>query len=124
MVRPMVPTFAPVHFSLNCANLKRLLVRESAMRHSNTIGLALAATAKSTPCGLISPGPRVPVRVAGFLGQGRRAQEVQQAPHPRPPTPTITLRTGGPADPTLRPLPMPSGGKMHLLPATLETTQW
>jgi len=30
----------------------------------------------------------------------------------------------GPADPTLRVVTLPGGKKMHLLPATLETTQW
>jgi acetamidase/formamidase len=40
------------------------------------------------------------------------------------PTTTITLPSAGPADPKLRSLPLPNGKKMHLLPATLETTQW
>ena len=31
---------------------------------------------------------------------------------------------GGPADPTLRAIPLPGGKTMHILPATLETTQW
>jgi acetamidase/formamidase len=30
----------------------------------------------------------------------------------------------GPADPALRVVPLPNGKKVHLLPATLETTQW
>src|SRR5205814_3909258 len=45
-------------------------------------------------------------------------------PQPLPPTATIALPSAGPADPALRALPLPNGKKMHLLPATLETTQW
>ncbi|HLQ90072.1 MAG TPA: acetamidase/formamidase family protein [Xanthobacteraceae bacterium] len=72
------------------------------MRH-RTMTLALAATA-------------VTALIAGVLAQA--------PPAPLPPTTTITLPSAGPADPTLRALPMPNGKKMHLLPATLETTQW
>jgi acetamidase/formamidase len=73
------------------------------MRQSTTLTLALAATAATA-------------LIAGVLAQ--------QAPAPLPPTATITLPSAGPADPALRALPMPNGKKMHLLPATLETTQW
>ena len=44
-----------------------------------------------------------------------------------PPTATITTPgypAVGPADPTLRVVSLPGGKKVHLLPATLETTQW
>ena len=44
-----------------------------------------------------------------------------------PPTATITTPgypAVGPADSTLRVVGLPSGKKVHLLPATLETTQW
>ena len=44
-----------------------------------------------------------------------------------PPTATITTPgypAIGPADPKLRVVVLPSGKKVHLLPATLETTQW
>jgi acetamidase/formamidase len=44
-----------------------------------------------------------------------------------PPTATITTPgypAPGPADPKLRAVNLPNGKKMHLLPATLETTQW
>src|SRR5262245_65353574 len=51
--------------------------------------------------------------IAGALAQGQL-----------PPTATITLPSAGPADPALRMVPLPNGKKMHLLPATLETTQW
>jgi acetamidase/formamidase len=81
------------------------------MRHRTTITLALAATA-------------VTAAIAGILVQVRQAPQVQQAPQPLLPTATITLPSAGPADPALRALPMPNGKKMHLLPATLETTQW
>jgi acetamidase/formamidase len=38
--------------------------------------------------------------------------------------PTIPQPISGPADPKLRAIPLPGGKTMHLLPATLETTQW
>ncbi|MGB8043855.1 MAG: acetamidase/formamidase family protein, partial [Pseudolabrys sp.] len=44
-----------------------------------------------------------------------------------PPTATITTPgypAAGPADPNLRVVSLPGGKKVHLLPATLETTQW
>ena len=40
------------------------------------------------------------------------------------PSATIPQPTAGPADPKLRALPLPGGKTMHMLPATLETTQW
>ncbi len=56
------------------------------------------------------------------------------APAPTPPAasqfpPTATITTPGypdlgPADPKLRVVNLPNGKKMHLLPATLDTTQW
>jgi acetamidase/formamidase len=52
-----------------------------------------------------------------------------QTPAPASPfPPTATITTGypgvGPADSTLRLVDLPNGKKVHLLPATLETTQW
>src|SRR5262249_39195625 len=44
-----------------------------------------------------------------------------------PPTATITTPgypASGPADPSLRVLVTPRGKQVHVLPATLETTQW
>src|SRR6185312_7236913 len=42
--------------------------------------------------------------------------------------PTATIANGypglGPADPKLRDVALPNGKKIHVLPATLETTQW
>src|ERR1044072_8016059 len=55
------------------------------------------------------------------------------APAPAPPAspypPTATITTPGypaqsPADPKLQAVGLPNGKKIHLLPATLETTQW
>jgi acetamidase/formamidase len=46
------------------------------------------------------------------------------APPPMPATATISYPGTGPADPKLRTINLPNGKKMHLLPATLETTQW
>src|SRR5262245_24269032 len=51
-----------------------------------------------------------------------RAQ--QQQPAPPAATPTQLVPPIGPADPKLQTVPVPYGGKIHLLPATLETTQW
>src|SRR6266446_2177481 len=50
-----------------------------------------------------------------------RAQ--QQPPAPAAP-PAQAVPPIGPADPNLRTVTLPSGKKVHLLPATLETTQW
>jgi acetamidase/formamidase len=48
-----------------------------------------------------------------------------QAPAPaQPPTATIAYPGVGPADANLRVVNLPNGKKLHLLPATLETTQW
>jgi acetamidase/formamidase len=66
------------------------------------------------------------------------AAAVAQTPAPAPASPaqsplgiplTSTITTpgypaAGPADPKLRVLETPSGKKVHVLPATLETTQW
>ena len=38
--------------------------------------------------------------------------------------PTETVPPAGPADPALRVVNLPNGKRIHLLPATLETTQW
>jgi acetamidase/formamidase len=46
-----------------------------------------------------------------------------QAPA-QPPTATVAYRGIGPADPKLRTVSMPNGKTLHLLAATLETTQW
>ena len=70
-----------------------------------------AAQAPTTPPPVVAPAPA-------------------PAANPASPAfpPTATLNSGypgvGPADPKLRILNLPNGKKMHLLPATLETTQW
>jgi acetamidase/formamidase len=46
----------------------------------------------------------------------------QQPPPYTPPTEAIPPI--GPADPNLRAVALPNGKKLHMLPATLETTQW
>ena len=48
------------------------------------------------------------------------------AQQPQPPytPPTEAIPAIGPADPNLRVVPLPNGKKLHILPATLETTQW
>ena len=48
-----------------------------------------------------------------------------QQPTPPPYTPpTEQIPPTGPADPNLRVVQLPNGKRLHLLPATLETTQW
>src|SRR5947209_225868 len=73
-----------------------------AMRYRAIVTLALAGAAGAAP-------------VVGVLAQ---------APQPLPPTATVALPGVGPADPKLRVVNLPNGKRMHLLPATLETTQW
>jgi Acetamidase/Formamidase family len=51
------------------------------------------------------------------------AVRAQQQPVPAAP-PTQAVPPVGPADPNLQIVPVPEGKKVHLLPATLETTQW
>jgi acetamidase/formamidase len=59
---------------------------------------------------------------AWFVGaSGIRAQQPAQQPAPAP---TQAVPPIGPPDPALRTVSLPSGKKVHLLPATLETTQW
>ena len=65
--------------------------------------------------------------VAGVIAGGSwfaagtitRAQQPAAAAPPTRAVPPI-----GPADPSLQTVPVPGGKKVHLLPATLETTQW
>src|SRR6476659_4336000 len=69
-----------------------------------------------------------------IIGTATFAQTPAPAPAPPavsplglPPTATITTPgypAPGPADPKLRVLAAPGGKKVHVLPATLETTQW
>jgi acetamidase/formamidase len=66
-----------------------------------------------------------------LAGAAARGQATPPTPSPAasqlPPTATITTPGYppiGPADPKLRVVNLPSGKKIHLLPATLETTQW
>src|SRR5215475_5257217 len=73
-----------------------------------------------------------------IIGTAALAQAPAPAPAPAPAAPaasplgiplTATITTPGypapgPADPTLRVLQLPGGKKIHVLPATLETTQW
>ena len=68
--------------------------------------IGAAALAQTTP----PPAPAAPAAAPAY-----------------PPTATITTPgypAAGPADHKLRAVGLPSGKKIHLLPATLETTQW
>src|ERR1035438_7976921 len=76
---------------------------------------------------------RIAVGACGALviGTAALAQTSPPAPAPAaaPISPTATITTPGypavgPADSTLRVVGLPGGKKVHLLPATLETTQW
>src|SRR5215510_460738 len=68
------------------------------MLYRRAMGMALAGSAG------------VALLVAGALAQNQAASTDSLNP--------------GPADPALRVVTLPNGKKMHLLPATLETTQW
>jgi acetamidase/formamidase len=65
-----------------------------------------------------------------IIGAAAVAQTPTPAPAPAAPQfpPTATIANGypgvGPADSKLRIVGLPNGKKVHLLPATLETTQW
>ncbi len=52
------------------------------------------------------------------------ATRAQQTPGGASTPPAAAVPPIGPADPKLQTLPLPNGKRMHLLPATLETTQW
>jgi len=58
----------------------------------------------------------VALLMAGALAQNQPPPPGEQATIPSP--------TPGPPDPTLRVVKLPNGKRMHMLPATLETTQW
>ena len=53
-----------------------------------------------------------------------RAQQPPAAPAAPAAPPAQAVPPIGPADPNLQIVPVPDGKKVHLLPATLETTQW
>jgi acetamidase/formamidase len=67
---------------------------------------------------------------ASIVGAAALAQTAAPAPAPASPyPPTATITTPGypaqaAADPKLQSVGLPNGKKIHLLPATLETTQW
>src|ERR1700736_2566416 len=79
---------------------------------------------------------RIAFGAGGALILGTTALLAQTSPSPAPAPaaapqfpPTATITTPGypgvgPADPQLRVVNLPNGKKMHLLPATLDTTQW
>src|SRR3979411_1595994 len=79
---------------------------------------------------------RIALGAGGALILGTTALLAQTSPSPAPAPaaapqfpPTATITTPGypgvgPADPQLRVVNLPNGKKMHLLPVTLETTQW
>jgi acetamidase/formamidase len=52
------------------------------------------------------------------------AARAQSAPAAPAPPPTQAVPPIGPADPGLRVVELPNGKQIHLLPATLDTTQW
>src|SRR5215470_18651577 len=67
------------------------------------------------------------VLAAAAVANAQTQTPSADAAPPYPPTATITTPgypASGPADPSLRVLNMPGGKKVHVLPATLETTQW
>jgi acetamidase/formamidase len=69
------------------------------------------------------------VAVAAALGQAAPPSPPPAAPPASQLSPTATINTPGypamgPADSRLRVVDLPNGKKVHLLPATLDTTQW
>jgi acetamidase/formamidase len=70
----------------------------------------------------------VTLAAAGLIGGcgliAATAIRAQQPAAPPAAPPTQAVPPIGPADPNLRVVPLPDGKKIHLLPATLETTQW
>ena len=73
---------------------------------------------------------RIALVVGGALTAGTAALGQTPGPTPSPQlSPTATITTPGypaigPADQKLRTVNLPGGKRVHLLPATLETTQW
>jgi acetamidase/formamidase len=61
---------------------------------------------------------------AGWLVGTSAIRAQQQPAQQATPAPTLAVPPIGPPDPNLRTVSLPSGKKVHLLPATLETTQW
>jgi acetamidase/formamidase len=86
--------------------------------------------------GRIMMRSRIAVAAGGVLVAGAAAlgQVTPPTPSPAVPgasqlSPTATINTPGypaigPADPRLRSVNLPNGKRVHLLPATLDTTQW
>src|SRR5258708_14616444 len=73
-------------------------------------------------------GGLIALAAAGVTGGGAwpttaTAVHAQEQPAPTAP-PTQAVPPIGRADPKLQIVPVPEGKKVHLLPATLETTQW
>src|SRR5947209_17163766 len=64
------------------------------------------------------------VIIGGAWFVGASAVRAQQSAQQAAPAPTQAVPPIGPPDPNLQTVPLPSGKKVHLLPATLETTQW
>src|SRR5262245_57588190 len=94
-------------------------------------GASAPAPAAPAPApGASAPAPAAPARAPGASAPASAAP----APAPAAATGsglplTATITTPGypapaPADPALRVLQAPGGKKIHVLPATLETTQW
>src|SRR6187431_288935 len=79
--------------------------------------IGAAAFAQTSP----APAPAAPAAAA------TPAPAAAPAAPAFPPTATITTPGYpgvGPADPALRMVKLPNGKTLHMLPATLETTQW
>ena len=68
----------------------------------------------------------VKLLLAGATGAALLAAGALAQTQPPPPgeQATIPAPTPGPPDPALRVVKLPNGKRMHMLPATLETTQW
>ena len=94
---------------------------------SFALSFRIAFRAAFVACGALMLGTMSIVTTAFAQGSPAASSSAPATPPPFPLTATITTPGYpgvGPADFKLRVVNLPNGKKMHLLPATLDTTQW
>src|SRR5262245_52915952 len=114
-----------------------LIIGALALAQTPSQEQAPAPVAPAPAPGASTPAPATPAPAPGASAPAPAAPApAPGAPAPAPAAvtgsglpPTATITTPGypapaPADPALRVLQAPGGKKIHVLPATLETTQW
>src|SRR5262245_17070314 len=100
-----------------------LIIGALALAQTPSQEQAPAPVAPAPAPGASAPAPAAPAPAPGAPAPAPAAVTGSGLP------PTATITTPGypapaPADPALRVLQAPGGKKIHVLPATLETTQW